>query len=119
MNAAPIGMTTRKIIVMPCIVKIWLYRSAENSFCSGAASWARMSRASTPPTTKKNSAAAPYMMPIFLWSTVLTQARHPVFARGRAKTPKGESGRVAPEGRASASWVGSRVVATGYSSVSR
>ena len=29
MNAAPMGMTTRKIIVMPCMVKIWLYRAAE------------------------------------------------------------------------------------------
>jgi hypothetical protein len=29
MNAAPIGMTTRKIIVTPCMVKTWLYRSAE------------------------------------------------------------------------------------------
>ena len=32
------------------------------------------------------------MMPIFLWSTVLTHARHPVLARGRAKTPRGVVG---------------------------
>ena len=89
MNAAPIGMTTRKIIVTPCIVKTWLYSAAESSFWPGAASCARMARASAPPIAKKNSDAAPYMMPIFLWSTVLTHARQPVLARGRVKTPSG------------------------------
>ena len=60
----------------------------------------------TPPIAKKNNAEAPYMMPIFLWSTVLTQARHPVFARGRVKTPRGAWGVTAPpEGSASTSEV--------------
>ena len=109
MNAAPIGITTRKIIVTPCIVKTWLYRAAESSFWPGAASWARMARASPPPMAKKNSDAAPYMMPIFLWSTVLTQDRHPVLARGRAKTPRGAcAAPFAPEGSPSAADVGSR-----------
>ena len=44
-----------------------------------------------PPNRKKNSAAAPYMMPIFLWSTVVTQLRQPVVSPGRAKTPMGRS----------------------------
>ena len=44
------------------------------------------------------------MMPIFLWSTVVTHARQPVFARGRAKTPRAEWSRPAPpEGSASTS----------------
>jgi hypothetical protein len=79
-----------------------------------------MARASTPPMTKKNSAEAPYMIPIFLWSTVLTHARHPVLARGRAKTPRGVCAAATPEGRASASEVDrSRFATVCYSSVSR
>ena len=66
MNAAPMGMTTRKTIVTPCMVKTWLYRSAEMISWSGAASCVRMISASMPPMTKKNSAAAPYMMPMRL-----------------------------------------------------
>ena len=38
---------------------------------------------------KKNSAVAPYMMPIFLWSTVVTHERQPVVALGRLNTPAG------------------------------
>jgi hypothetical protein len=37
-NAADIGMTTRKIMVTPCIVKIWLYCSAVSTAPSGRAS---------------------------------------------------------------------------------
>ena len=83
------GMTTRKIIVVPCIVYTWLYTSALSSVPWGAHSWRRISRASKPPNIKKNSAVAPYMMPIFLWSTVVTQERQPVVAVGREKTPAG------------------------------
>ena len=39
------------------------------------------------------------MMPIFLWSTVLTHARHPVLARGRVKTPRAEWVSAAPRGQ--------------------
>ena len=45
-----------------------------------------------PPTTKKNSAVAPYMMPIFLWSTVVNQLHHPVSTVGREKTPIASTG---------------------------
>ena len=34
-NAAAIGMTTRNTIVTPCIVKTWLYRSADSSLWPG------------------------------------------------------------------------------------
>ena len=100
MNAAPRGITARKIIVTPCMVNTWLYRSADSSFCSGAASCARIARASMPPITKNTSAEAPYMMPIFLWSTVLTHERHPVRVRGRVNTPSALCAVGAPDGSA-------------------
>src|SRR5687767_11914230 len=62
-----------------------------------------MTSASIPPITRKTSAEAPYMTPIFLWSTVVTQDRHPVVARGRANTPSGLRATVPPEGSARAS----------------
>src|SRR5688500_7081824 len=63
-----------------------------------------MAKASTPPITKKTSADAPYMIPIFLWSTVLIHARQPLFVRGRVNTPRAECSRTTPpEGRASTS----------------
>jgi hypothetical protein len=46
---------TRKIIVDPCRVMIWLYFSGERNVLSGAPSWMRISSASTPPTTKNAS----------------------------------------------------------------
>jgi hypothetical protein len=77
-----------------------LYSSAERNFDSGAASWVRMSRAYRPPTTKKTIAVTPYMMPTRLWSTVVTQDRHPVVAFGRVKIPI-RGAVVVPVGRAS------------------
>ena len=46
---------TRKIIVVPCMVKIWLYFSGVRNVFSGAPSWMRISSASTPPRTKNTS----------------------------------------------------------------
>ena len=61
-----------------------------------------MSSASEPPINMKNSAAAPYMMPIFLWSTVVNHDFHPVMAVGRSKMPMGwKSSVVSPDGKAS------------------
>jgi hypothetical protein len=59
-------MTTRKTMVVPCIVYTWLYRFALSSVPFGAHSCTRMSRASKPPIIRNTSAVAPYMMPIFL-----------------------------------------------------
>ena len=73
--------------MVACIVNIWLYLSAERMCPSSPASWARISSASKPPTTKKNSAVAPYMIPIFLWSIVNTHDFQPVVSTGRRKTP--------------------------------
>src|SRR4051812_1767166 len=101
MKAAPMGMTTRKIMVVPCIVNTWLYRSALSSLPLGRASCRRMWRASTPPKMKKNMAAAPYMIAIFLWSTVVTQLRQPVVDEdGRVKTPSGRCCTASPAPRA-------------------
>ena len=89
MNSADdIGITNRKIIVMPCIVKIWLYWSAFTRVPSGWASCARISSASRPPMMKKKKATTPYMMPIFLWSTVVNQLQKPVIAVGRRSSPR-------------------------------
>src|ERR1022692_3572050 len=51
-NAAPIGMTTRKIIVVPCMVNISLYWADVRNVLLGTASWTRIRRAPTPPTRR-------------------------------------------------------------------
>ena len=48
-------MMARKTIVVPCIVKSWLYCSAVIRVPFGCASCARMIEASNPPKQKKNS----------------------------------------------------------------
>ncbi len=80
-------MAKRNTIVVACIVNIWLYMSALRTFPSGAANCKRINNASTPPTMKKNIAKTPYMMPIFLWSTVNNHDFHPVDCTGRRKLP--------------------------------
>ena len=59
---------------------------------SALASWARIASASMPPTTKKTMALTPYMIPIFLWSTVNSHDRHPVDDTGRRNTPSDVDG---------------------------
>ena len=77
---AMIGTTTRKIIVVPCIVSTSLYEFFVRSASCGAASCARMSTARMPPSTKKNSAVRMYMIPMRLWSSVTSQlATRPLF----------------------------------------
>jgi hypothetical protein len=51
-----IGVTKRKIIVMPCIEKSWSYCSGVSRLESGRASCIRRSTASRPPRTKKTPA---------------------------------------------------------------
>src|SRR5205809_3104175 len=78
-------MTNRKIIVIPCIVKIWLYWAAFSSVLSGFASWLRISYASIPPIRQNAKALNAYSRPIFLWSTVVNQLHQPVIAVGRRR----------------------------------
>ncbi len=73
-------------MVVPCIVNISLYCAAVRTLPFGCASCRRMSSASIPPTSRKTMAVTPYMIPIFLWSTVVNQLQKPVVARGRRKT---------------------------------
>jgi hypothetical protein len=74
------GMMARKIIVVPCIVNSWLYRSGDRNVFSGVPSWMRSSSASMPPIRKKKNAVAPYSIPMRLWSTVVIQLQRPVFS---------------------------------------
>ena len=71
--------------MVACIVNIWLYLSADRIVPSGLASWRRINPASMPPTAKKNMATTPYMIPIFLWSTVKAHERQPVVSTGRRR----------------------------------
>ena len=59
-NPSSSGMTTMKIMVVPCIVNIWLYVLAERKVLFGTASCVRMAIASTPPISMKTSEANRY-----------------------------------------------------------
>ena len=76
-KAALSGMTTRKIMVVPCIVKIRLYWSGLSTSPLAVVSCRRRSSASMPPRTKNARAVTPYIMPIRLWSTVVIQLQIP------------------------------------------
>ena len=78
-------MPSRNTIVVPCMVKIWLYWEAVSTVPLGWASWRRMRSASMPPRQKKTSAVTAYMIPIFLWSTVVNQDQTPVVSFGRRR----------------------------------
>ncbi len=75
-----IGTTTRKIIVVPCIVSASLYEFFVRRLSFGVVSCARMSTARMPPSTKKSSDVRMYMIPMRLWSSVTSQlATRPSF----------------------------------------
>src|SRR5687768_232740 len=71
-------------MVTACMVNIWLYHSADMKVLFGTISWVRTSSASRPPTRKKEKETQKYMMPTFLWSTVVSQLMMPVGACGAA-----------------------------------
>ena len=50
------GTANRNIIVVPCMVKIWLYRSGPRNVFSGRASCVRIIAASIPPSRKNTKA---------------------------------------------------------------
>ena len=70
-------MTTRKIIVVPCIVNSWLKTSGDTTCPFGPLSCQRMISASKPPIANQASAVYMYSAPIFLWSTVVSQLQIP------------------------------------------
>jgi len=53
------GISARKIIVVPCIVKSSLYFCGLTTALSGCISCTRMTSASRPPSRKKKNANAP------------------------------------------------------------
>jgi hypothetical protein len=73
----PNGMMNRKIITEAWMVKIWLYSSALNGGASGSASCRRTSSAARPPSRKKMNVLTMYMIPIFLWSGVVSHSPIP------------------------------------------
>src|SRR5437667_7189862 len=64
-------------MIVPWMVNTSLYECAERKWLSGWASCVRMSSARTPPTTKKMNELIRYMIPIFLWSVVVSHTRRP------------------------------------------
>ena len=60
------GITTRKTIVVPCIVKSWLKVSGSISVLSAVASCVRIRSASMPPTRNHRKAVIPYSVPMRL-----------------------------------------------------
>ena len=76
-----IGTTNRKIIVVPCIVNSSLYVLGSSSVLFAWLSCRRMSSASVPPRMKKTNVRTRYMIPIRLWSVVVTQDVQPVRSR--------------------------------------
>ena len=61
-----IGTAKRNIIVVPCTVKIWLYRSGPRKVFSGRASWSRIIPASSPPAMNMRKAVMRYRLAIDL-----------------------------------------------------
>src|SRR3954454_7108715 len=75
------GTTNRKTIVVPCIVMSSLYVCGVSSVLSAWLSCSRMSSASVPPSRKKTNVRTRYMIPMRLWSVVVTQEVQPVRSR--------------------------------------
>jgi len=63
------GVANSSSMIVPCIVKSWLYCSLLCRICMpGSNSSARISSAITPPMQKKMNDVTRYMYPIVLWS---------------------------------------------------
>ena len=59
-------MTTRKIMVVPCIVNTASYAAGSRNVLRGTASWIRMSSASSPPINMNAALVARYRTPMSL-----------------------------------------------------
>ena len=68
-------MMNRNSIVLACIVKNWLYLSWLIRSLLDQASCERTISARMPPTTMKAIVNMRYIMPIFLWSVVVSHSR--------------------------------------------
>ncbi len=66
------GVANSSSMIVPCMVKSWLYVSRLSTICRpGAASSARMASAIAPATMKNPNEEIRYSVPIFLWSVVV------------------------------------------------
>ena len=63
MSPAMSGMPTRKTIAVPCMVNRRLNTCGAIRLLFGTASWARMTAAMEPATTRKSKAVAMYIRP--------------------------------------------------------
>ena len=63
-SPSSMGMANRNIMMLPCIVKIWLYSAVSRNAPSRVASCARISIASTPPMAKNTNEVAMNRSPI-------------------------------------------------------
>src|SRR4051794_2474085 len=71
------GTAKRNIIVVPCVVKSWLYRSGSRTAFLGPASCTRMSSARIPPSRKNTKAVRMNRRPMSLWSVDVSQPTNP------------------------------------------
>ncbi len=77
---ARIGIETRKIIVVPCIVNSCSYVFASTIVGPGYASSVRIRSARTPAMRKKKNEFARYRIPISWWLVVVNQRKIPIGA---------------------------------------
>src|SRR5262249_46829462 len=71
-NPKRMGMATKKIIVVPCMVIRRLKTCGDTRWLFGTTSCSRMTVAIEPATSRKRMPLTMYMMPSRLWSTVTT-----------------------------------------------
>lgn len=65
-NAKNSGVAKSSSMIVPCIVKSWLYSSSLTTWLPGKASSARISRAIRPPMRNHANAVTKYSLPISL-----------------------------------------------------
>src|SRR5215475_3271346 len=80
------GMATKKIIVVPCMVIKRLKTCGDTRWLFGTTSCSRMTVAMEPATSRKRMPLTMYMMPSRLWSTVTTHPCRRVTSDGASAT---------------------------------
>src|SRR5262249_38706858 len=80
------GMATKKIIVVPCMVIRRLKTCGDTRWLFGTTSCSRMTVAIEPATSRKRMPLTMYMIPSRLWSIVTTQPCRRVTSDGASAT---------------------------------
>ena len=74
-NPANRGVANSSSMIVPCMVKSWLYCSGCPTTCRpGAHSSARISSAITPPMRNQTNEVMKYRLPMTLWSVAVTHS---------------------------------------------